>query len=79
MEIGDRIFTMKRVYITKIGISKKDDRLPERFSETPRVVSGNKIYADVESMFPSYYKLRGWNDDGIPTTEKMKKLKIKPI
>jgi aldehyde:ferredoxin oxidoreductase len=28
MAIGDRIFTMKRAYITKIGISRKDDTLP---------------------------------------------------
>jgi len=58
MEIGDRIFTMKRAYITKIGISRKDDKLPSRFMEIPRVVEGVKLLADVESLLPSYYKLK---------------------
>ncbi|MEM2093927.1 MAG: aldehyde ferredoxin oxidoreductase family protein [Candidatus Bathyarchaeia archaeon] len=79
MEIGDRIFTMKRAYITKIGISKKDDKLPDRFMEIPRVVGGVKVLADVESLLPSYYRLRGWDENGIPTPEKMSQLKIKPL
>ncbi len=79
MEIGDRIFTMKRAYITKIGISRKDDRLPSRFMETPRVVGGVKVLADVESLLPSYYELRGWNENGIPTVGKLDQLGIKPF
>jgi aldehyde:ferredoxin oxidoreductase len=79
MEIGDRIFTMKRAYITKIGISRKDDRLPSRFMETPRVVGGVKILADVESLLPSYYKLRDWNENGIPNVGKLDQLGIKPL
>lgn len=79
MEIGDRIFTMKRAYITKIGISRKDDKLPERCMEVPRVVEGVELLADVESMLPSYYKLRGWDENGIPTIEKLNQLRIKPL
>ena len=79
MEIGDRIFTMKRAYITKIGISRKDDRLPSRFMEIPRVVEGVKLLADVESLLPSYYKLRGWDKNGIPSMEKLGQLGIKPL
>lgn len=79
MEIGDRIFTMKRAYITKIGITKKDDRLPARFMEIPRIVGGVKLLADVESMLPSYYKLRGWDENGIPTVEKLKQLGINSL
>jgi len=79
MEIGDRIFTMKRAYITKIGISRKDDKLPERCIEIPRVVEGVELRADVESMLPSYYRLRGWNENGIPTAEKLNQLRIRPL
>ncbi|MFB0522697.1 MAG: aldehyde ferredoxin oxidoreductase C-terminal domain-containing protein, partial [Candidatus Bathyarchaeia archaeon] len=79
MEIGDRIFTMKRAYITKIGISKKDDRLPARFMEIPRIVEGAELLADVESLLSSYYSLRGWDENGMPTIEKLDRLRINPI
>jgi len=78
-EIGDRIFTMKRAYITRIGVGKKDDRLPSRFMEVPRIVEEVKLLADVESMLPIYYKLRGWDENGIPTPEKLKQLRIRPL
>ena len=79
MEIGDRIFTMKRNYITKIGISRKDDKLPDRCMEIPRVVEGVELLADVESLLPAYYNLRGWNENGIPTQEKLSQLRIPPL
>jgi len=79
MAIGDRIFTMKRSYVTKIGISRKDDRLPSRFMEIPRVVEGVELLADVESLLPSYYSLRGWDENGIPTKEKLDQLGINPL
>jgi aldehyde:ferredoxin oxidoreductase len=79
MAIGDRIFTMKRAYVTKIGISRKDDKLPSRFMEIPRAVEGVELLADVESLLPSYYRLRGWDENGIPTREKLDQFGIKSL
>jgi aldehyde:ferredoxin oxidoreductase len=30
-------------------------------------------------LLPSYYKLRGWNENGIPNVEKLNQLGIKPL
>ncbi len=79
LTIGDRIFTMKRAYITKIGISRKDDRLPERCREVPRVVEGVELRADVEALLPAYYAQRGWDANGVPTAVKLKQLGIHPL
>jgi aldehyde:ferredoxin oxidoreductase len=79
LTIGDRIFTMKRAYITQIGISRKDDRLPDRCMEVPRVVEGVELLADVEALLPAYYALRGWDANGIPTAAKLKQLGIRPL
>ncbi|MEE8322369.1 MAG: aldehyde ferredoxin oxidoreductase C-terminal domain-containing protein [Candidatus Bathyarchaeia archaeon] len=79
LAIGDRVFTMKRAYIAKIGISRKDDRLPDRCMEVPRVVEGVELLADVDSLLPSYYALRDWDENGIPTAEKLKQLGIRPL
>jgi aldehyde:ferredoxin oxidoreductase len=76
MEIGERMFNLKRVFNNKCGITKKDDRIPPRLKfplEKGRVK--NKILT-IDSMLEQYYNFRGWNQNGIPTEEKLKKLKI---
>ncbi|MEM2104218.1 MAG: aldehyde ferredoxin oxidoreductase family protein [Candidatus Bathyarchaeia archaeon] len=78
-KIGERIFNMKRFWITKLGINRKDDTLPRRFTEVPRKLEKQEYKAEVEPMLPEYYKLRGWNEQGIPTEAKLKELGIKPI
>jgi aldehyde:ferredoxin oxidoreductase len=47
--------------------------------EVPRVVEGVELLADVDSLLPSYYALRGWDENGIPTAEKLKQLGIRPL
>jgi aldehyde:ferredoxin oxidoreductase len=70
---------MKRAYITKTGINRKDDKLPVRCMEIPRVVEGVELLADVESLLPSYYMQRGWDENGIPTVEKLNQLRIRSL
>jgi aldehyde:ferredoxin oxidoreductase len=77
LEIGERIYTMKRYFNTKLGIRKRDDKLPKRFKEIPRILSdGKKLITDVEPQLVEYYKVRGWDDEGIPTNKKLKKLGV---
>ncbi len=75
LTIGERIFNLKRMYGVRCGISKKDDKLPKRFTHEPLPDGGaaGKV-PDLEKMLPVYYKLRGWSDDGIPTDETIKRL-----
>ncbi|MFX0009166.1 MAG: aldehyde ferredoxin oxidoreductase family protein [Candidatus Hermodarchaeota archaeon] len=76
MEVGDRIFTLKRLFNTKCGISKKDDVLPPRLQfPLERGLTKNKI-VKIEDMLEEYYRLRGWDDNGIPTRKKLTELKI---
>jgi len=76
MEIGERIFTLKRVFNTKCGITKKDDRIPPRLKfPLERGITKNKIVT-IDLMLEEYYKIRGWNNNGIPTKEKLSELNI---
>jgi aldehyde:ferredoxin oxidoreductase len=76
MEVGDRIFTLKRLFNTNCGISKKDDILPPRLQfPLERGLTKNKI-VKIEDMLEEYYRIRGWNEDGIPTTKKLEELDI---
>ena len=72
---GERITTLKKLYNTWLGFSKKDDILPARILNEKRNTGGAPNYLpDIEKMLCEYYDLRGWDDDGIPKAHKIDEL-----
>ena len=73
---GERITNLERMFGVREGISRKDDTLPRRFTETPLLEgdsAGTTI--DLELMLDEYYETRGWNKtEGHPTHETLGKL-----
>jgi aldehyde:ferredoxin oxidoreductase len=75
MKTGERIFNLKRLYNTRLGISRKDDTLPFRSLTFKRVGKGLTPHLPpLGEMLSEYYEYRGWSEDGIPTAEKLKEL-----
>jgi aldehyde:ferredoxin oxidoreductase len=75
MEIGERIYNLKRQYNVKQGISRKDDTLPVRFLKEER--TGQDLVVslpDIATMLRDYYDYRGWDEDGIPLKAKLRQL-----
>ena len=72
---GERIFNIKRLFNTRLGISRKDDRLPDRFL-THRRGGGTNELPVLNVMLSDYYKYRGWNEFGIPVEEKLEELNL---
>jgi aldehyde:ferredoxin oxidoreductase len=77
MQTGERIFNLKRLYNTRLGISRKDDFLP------PRFLTLNRKADDLTNQLPpmgrllaDYYEHRGWTEEGIPSAEKLRELGI---
>jgi aldehyde:ferredoxin oxidoreductase len=70
MRTGERIFNLKRLISLRLGITRADDTLPERFLREPRP-SGTAagVLPDMDAMLPMYYELRGWGPDGRPASE----------
>ncbi len=82
MDIGERIYTLERMFNNREGFSRKDDILPERYFEEstpiglPRV-KGLKIDREkFEKMLDEHYNLHGWDKNGIPKEESLNKLGI---
>lgn len=77
METGERIWNLERLYNLKAGLTRADDTLPPRLLETPcpSGVAKGKV-AEMDIMLPEYYQLRGWSDQGIPTSETLQRLKL---
>ena len=77
--IGEKIWNIERLYFLESGGSGKDDKLPERCYETLQIGDGEWTFkkSAFEKMLREYYELRGWNDSGEPTQEKLHDLGIK--
>ncbi|MCD6575249.1 aldehyde ferredoxin oxidoreductase family protein [Candidatus Aerophobetes bacterium] len=76
MEAGERIFNLQRMYNVRCGISRKDDTLPPRFLTLKR--EKDKL-PPLGQLLSDYYELRGWDEMGIPTEQKLKELSLEKL
>jgi aldehyde:ferredoxin oxidoreductase len=77
--ISERTVTLEREFNIRCGLTKKDDILPQRFYQEAITVGGQDRILDREdfiSMRADYYRLFGWDQEGVPTDEALKKLSI---
>lgn len=72
---GDRIWNLERLFNLEAGIDPSQDTLPKRLLEDPIEVGPSKgNVTRLSEMLPEYYQLRGWGEDGIPSSDKKKSL-----
>ncbi|HET90701.1 MAG TPA: aldehyde ferredoxin oxidoreductase [Chloroflexi bacterium] len=75
MRVGERIFNLKRLINLRLGITGADDRLPRRFLAEPRPSgTAQGVLPDLDRMLPLYYEMRGWDEKGRPTPERLREL-----
>jgi aldehyde:ferredoxin oxidoreductase len=76
MRIGARLVTLKRCFNVREGITRKDDTLPQRFTNEPMPSGPSKGQTvDLNPMLDEYYSLYGWDvATGIPTSKCLKDL-----
>ena len=77
--LGERVWNLEKLFNLKAGLTREDDRLPAKcfepvLGETSQsaVIEADKF----EAMLDEYYRLRGWNAEGIPRAEKLDELGI---
>lgn len=82
MEIGERIYTLERMFNLREGFTRKDDALPERYFKEPTpiglpIAKGKKIdKVRFEKMLDEYYALHNWDREGVPKKETLEKLRL---
>jgi len=78
LEVGKRAATLARLYNLREGFTSKDDSLPKRFFKAFRddnSATGKPLDAsELDAARIAYYRLMGWDDDGVPTSETLEKL-----
>jgi aldehyde:ferredoxin oxidoreductase len=73
LNVGERIWNLERLFNLRAGFTCNDDTLPQR------MFSSDGIHeAEFKKSIIDYYRLRGWDDFGVPHTGKLKQLGITP-
>jgi len=79
-EIGERIVNLERAYLVRQGITRKDDYLPTRFLKDPLPDGNSKgSLFEIEPMLDEYYTERGWDSNGVPKAEKLRKTHLEYV
>ncbi|MFH1123421.1 MAG: aldehyde ferredoxin oxidoreductase C-terminal domain-containing protein [Pseudomonadota bacterium] len=77
-EIGERIYTLERTMLVRDGLSRPDDTVPARYFDEP--IPEGPARGEVISregfgrMLDEYYRLHGWDENGIPKRDTLKRL-----
>ena len=73
---GRRSHVLERYMNTRMGVSRADDRLPARFLKEAETKHPRRSVVDLEPMLDRYYKIKGYDAEGIPTAGTLAKLGI---
>jgi aldehyde:ferredoxin oxidoreductase len=85
MRAMDRIYNLEQAYNIRLGLSRKDDTIPELYVNEPcdsgpyqgRTVINRENY---ENMLTEFYRYRGWDvETAVPTRETLEKLDLKDV
>lgn len=79
MKVSERATNLARLFNVREGFDRNNDTLPSRLmnpkNNGPLSKTSIKI-TDLESAKNLYYNMAGWDNNGIPTSEKLKELEI---
>ncbi len=78
--MGERIFTIKRLFNIKMGLTPKDDNIPKVLLKPTNEGAVKGKSPDFERLKKYYYKIRNWNPiTGIPNPTKLNELNLENI
>ncbi len=73
--VGERIWNLEKQFNLAAGLTAKDDDLPPRLkTEAAKTGPAKGMVSQVEKMKPEYYKIRGWDEQGVPTKDTLARL-----
>jgi len=77
IKVGERVWNLERLYNLREGFTRQDDTLPPRLLDEPIAEGPSKGWVNkLEPMLAEYYRGRGWDENGVPKTEKLKDLSL---
>jgi len=70
---GERLFNLERMVNIRQGL-KDGDKLPKRLTDEQQKEGNAKSIVRLQKMLKKYYKIRRWDEHGVPTKKLLKKL-----
>lgn len=72
--VGERGFTLERLFNLREGLTAEDDALPKRLTDEPQRLDRPDTVVPLKEMLPVYYQVRDWDARGVPTRRLVRKL-----
>jgi aldehyde:ferredoxin oxidoreductase len=80
VQVGERTWNIERLWNLRAGLTRADDSLPKRLLEEPHQEGPSAgVTVNLEAMLIDYYQARGWDEQGVPTAEKLQHLGLATI
>jgi aldehyde:ferredoxin oxidoreductase len=77
IRMGERVYTLERLYNNRAGFTRADDCLPPRMLHEPVAEGPSKGWVShLDGMLDEYYRARGWDAAGTPKPAKLKELEL---
>ena len=78
-KMGERIYNLEQLYNLDQKPEIKDElHIPKQFTEPSEDAKGEHLSEEqIREMLRDYYKTRGWDENGVPTEEKLKELGLR--
>lgn len=80
--VAERAYNVERLFNIREGLTRKDDWLVDRYFDEPVTlgipgIQGKAINRDrFSKMLNEYYEFHGWDENGVPTPETLRRLGI---
>ena len=80
---ADRVYILEKAFLVREGIRRKDDILHGKWADEP--ISGGPCQGEridpekFNRLLDEYYQLRGWDQEGIPTSATLSALALQDI
>jgi len=75
LETGERSYNLERLFNNRAGFRREDDDLPQRCLIEPAGEGAGKGWVSrLDEMLPEYYRERGWDQDGVPLSQTLRRL-----
>jgi len=75
-EAGERGFTVQRLLNIRDGFDGATDVLPKAMCRSAKEGFRAGKHIPFEALMQDYYQIRGWDDNGIPTTATLERLAL---
>lgn len=74
IKTGERGYNLERIINLRQGLKGSDDTLPKRLISELQRADDPDSKVKLQGMLKDYYKIRGWDEQGVPTKLRLKNL-----